>query len=479
MENPFALLEEKSHLPSPAILVIFGATGDLTKKKLMPALYNLAKTGALPAHFAVAAFARKPKDDAIFRQEMKESIEKHADMQAWDSFEKHLFYHRASFEEDAGFISFKQRLAHIDSLMGTKGNLIYYLATPPSYFAHILEKLSKHGLLKKSRVIIEKPFGHDLESAKILQQDIEKYLLEKQIYRIDHYLGKETVQNILAFRLSNPIFEAVWNNTFVDHIEITVSELIGTGSRGAFLDKTGTLRDMIQNHMMQLLALTTMDLPPCLSSSAIRKNKIKLMQTILPIEKIVRGQYEAGWIDGQKVVGYKQEDLVNPQSQTETYVALEANLNTPRWKGVPIYLRTGKRLPKRTAEIALQFKKDPRLKHCQPNVLAIQIQPNAGISVKINSKVPGHGMIIQPMKMDFCYASYFGKETSDAYERLLLDCFKGDQTLFASIEEVLAAWKLFTPVLDRWKDDHTIPQYPSGSWGPKEAEKIHSKWRFL
>ncbi len=505
-------LEEVTSLksPDPCVLVIFGATGDLTARKLVPALYNLSRDGLLPSHFVCVGFARRPKTHEQFRQEMFEAITKHSrikpiDPAIWAAFSEQIFYHTSEFDNDEGYNRFKEFLKDIDARFGTRGNRVYYLSTPPSYFPQIVDKLAKHDLIynpdrvsdRFSRVIIEKPFGHDLQSAIELQKELEKSLHENQIYRIDHYLGKETVQNLMVLRFANAVFESMWNNKFIDHVQITVSEDIGVGTRGKFWEEAGMLRDIVQNHMMQLLSLVAMEPPVNLNPDSIHDEKVKILQSIRPIHpdnfdtEVIRGQYGPGFINGEPVKGYRQEDNVNPQSNIETYVAMRLFIDTWRWAGVPFYLRAGKRLPKRATEIAVTFKEAPgvlfnrSLRPENANVLVIRIQPDEGISLKINSKVPGGSCLVQPVKMDFRYGSYFGSTPPEAYERLLCDCVLGDSTLFARQDEVIASWKFLTPILERWKHalPREFPNYPSGTWGPIEADKLlHKdgrKWRFL
>lgn len=497
-------------VPEPCVLVIFGATGDLTSRKLIPALYNLAREGLLPKSFACVGFARRDKSNDVFREEMKQAINefsrvKPVDENLWQDFKKQLFYHRSEFDNDEGYEELKKLLATLDKDLGTKGNRVFYLSTPPSYFPDIVKRLYQHNLIynvsevqdKWSRIIIEKPFGHDLKSAIQLQKELTTYLDESQIYRIDHYLGKETVQNLLVFRFGNPIFEFQWNNHHIDNVQMTVAEEIGIGTRGRFFEEAGMLRDIVQNHMMQLLSIIAMEPPTNLSACSIHDEKVKVLESIRPIptesiEKFaVRGQYGQGIIDGQEVKGYRQEENVNPQSNVETYVALQFFIDNWRWAQVPFYLRAGKRLPKRVTEIAVTFKRAPGFafeqkgKRIASNVIVIRIQPDEGISLRINCKVPGQNSPLQPVKMDFRYGSYFGAAPPEAYERLICDCMAGDGTLFARDDEVLASWKILTPILSYWETikPYDFPNYPSGSWGPIEAERLLLRdgrdWRVL
>lgn len=491
----------------PCILVIFGATGDLTGRKLAPAIYNLGKDGMLPANFACVGFARRAKTHDVFREEMKQDINefsrsKPIDPSFWKNFESQLFYHQSEFDSDEGYEQLREFLAQLDARHATRGNRIYYLSVQPKFFPIIIEKLSQHGLIYNpkeeakswSRVIIEKPFGHDSASAAQLQQNIAKHLAESQIYRIDHYLGKETVQNILVFRFANSIFESLWNYKHVDQVQITVAEDIGIGTRGHFFEEEGLLRDVVQNHMMQLLTLVAMEPPVSLNADAIRDEKVKVLKSIRPFTKnqpFVRGQYSSGFVNGKNVVGYREEQDVNPKSNVETYVAARVLIDNWRWAGVPFYLRAGKRLPKKGTEIAVIFKDAPGVlfnlegRKNDPNVLAIRIQPDEGIAMKINCKVPGPSSPIQPVKMDFRYGSYFGQSPPEAYERLIWDCMLGDSTLFARVDEVEESWKIFTPILNVWADEleKNFPNYPAGSWGPKEADEMIMKdgrsWRIL
>lgn len=490
-------------------MVIFGATGDLTSRKLAPAIYNLGRDGLLPANFACVGFARREKTHQVFRDELKADVNnfsrvKPIDEPFWNSFENQIFYHQSEFDDDEGYAKLAAFLKQLDTRYATRGNRLFYLSVQPKYFPVIIEKLAAHGMIYNphasecwSRVIIEKPFGHDAESAAKLQQDIAKHLDESQIYRIDHYLGKETVQNLLVFRFANSIFESLWNYKHVDQVQITVAEEIGIGTRGNFYEEEGMLRDMVQNHVMQLLSLVALEPPVSLSSQAIRDEKVKVLQSIRPLAKedfeqhIVRGQYGPGFINGKSVAGYREEKNVNPKSSVDTFVAMRLFLDNWRWAGVPFYIRAGKRLPKRSTEIAIIFKDAPGVlfqensRKNDSNVLAMRIQPDEGIAMKINCKVPGPSSPIQPVKMDFRYSSYFGQSPPEAYERLIWDCILGDSTLFARSDEVEQSWKILTPVLKYWAahPPKDFPNYPSGSWGPKQADEMIQKdnrsWRIL
>lgn len=492
---------KQNKIADPCIMVIFGATGDLTGRKLLPALYNLSKEGLLPTNFACVGFARRPKTHEMFRNEMLKDVNEYSrtkpiDEPLWEKFSQKIFYHQSEFNQDEGYKTLNHFLQDLDKQFGTKGNRVFYLSTQPSFFPVVIQKLSEHQLLydhekvtdKWSRVIIEKPFGHDLNSAIALQTQISEHLDETQIYRIDHYLGKETVQNLLVFRFSNPIFEYSWNNHYIDNIQITVSEDLGIGTRGRFFEEAGMLRDIVQNHMMQLISLVAMEPPMNLQADSIHAEKVKVMESIRPFPKkgfeeyILRGQYGSGILKNMPVPGYRQEENVNPHSNVETYVALKLFIDNWRWAGIPFYLRAGKRLPKRSTEIAITFKNAPGClfkmtgRKIESNVLIIRIQPDEGISLKMNCKVPGLNGLIQPVKMDFRYGSYFGSTPPEAYERLICDCMSGDGTLFARANEVLASWRLFTPILQAWETmESNFPNYEAGSWGPNEANEMLAK----
>jgi glucose-6-phosphate 1-dehydrogenase len=499
-----------SKTADPCVLVIFGATGDLTARKLLPALYNLTREGQLPSHFACVGFARRPKTHEQFRNEMQDAVSKHSrvkpiDQPLWNSFSEQLFYHCSEFDNDEGYEKLKEFLQDLDARFGTKGNRVFYLSVPPSYFATITKKLGDHGLIvdpekvhdRFTRVIVEKPFGNDLNSAIELQKDLTQYFKEQQIYRIDHYLGKETVQNLLVLRFANSIYESIWNNKYIDQVQISVAEDLGVGTRGKFYEEAGMMRDIVQNHLMQLLSLVAMEPPVNLKANSVRDEKVKVLQSIRPIQQneidkyVVRGQYGPGFINGESVKGYNKEENVAENSTVETYVAMQLFIDNWRWVGVPFYLRAGKRLPKRATEIAVYFKEAPGVlfhrtaRKDDADVLVVRIQPDEGISLRMNSKVPGINGPIQPVKMDFRYGQYFGAVPPEAYERLLCDCILGDSTLFAREDEVLASWRLLTPILEYWQEvrPHDFPNYAAGTWGPQEADALLSRegrrWRFL
>ncbi|MCH9622059.1 MAG: Glucose-6-phosphate 1-dehydrogenase 2 [Chlamydiia bacterium] len=498
----------KEKTPPPCILVIFGASGDLTKKKLIPALYNLMNDGLLPANFVCVGFARRGKSAEDFRKEMSENIKEYSrsktEEKELEMFTEKLFYFQSNFDDDQGYENLTPFLEDLDKKFGTNGNRIYYLSVQPSYFSVISDKLKAHNHIydendkeKFSRVIIEKPFGHDLASAQNLQKDMTQNLSENQIYRIDHYLGKETVQNLLVFRFGNSIYEGLWNNRYVDNIQITVGESIGIESRGAFYESAGLCRDIIQNHLMQVLSLVTMEPPTSLDANSIRDEKVKLLSAIRhyrddEIEKYaLRGQYKEGFVDGETAKAYRQEENVNPESNVETFAAMRLSIDNWRWAGVPIYIRAGKRLPKRATEVCVTFKRPPNILFNKnetfnsPNCFIFRIQPNEGISIRFNSKVPGTANLIQPVTMDFQYESFFGKGVPEAYERLIHDCIMGDNTLFARVDESLHSWEFISPILDRWKEKPFTEEefYSAGTWGPINSELLlreeKRSWKML
>ena len=495
--------------PDPCIVVIFGASGDLTKRKLLPALYHLEQSGLLPKDFAVVGVARRPLEQT-FAADMKEGIVSgggvEKDDAKLDPFVDRVQYHAMNFDDAAGYDSLKTMLAELDTKFGTKGNRLFYLATAPEYFSDIIKYLGDHCMARPAdcgdgqnwvRVIIEKPFGHDLESAKALNNEVNKVFNEDQIFRIDHYLGKETVQNILVFRFANGIFENVWNRNYIDHVEITAAESIGIEGRGPFYETAGALRDVVQNHVMELLSFVAMEPPVSFAAESVRAEKIKVWKAVQPIHPAdtVRGQYGPGTVDGKPVVGYRQEERVHPRSQTETYAALRLEIENWRWAGVPFYIRAGKRLARRVTEISIQFKLPPLLlfkdahgkggEGIRPNVLSMRIQPDEGITLQFGAKVPGPTMTISKVNMDFSYAEAFGKSSANGYERLLLDAMFGDATLFAHRDGVEATWALMTPILETWAKEpiRDLPNYAAGTWGPAAADALMKsdgrKWRKL
>lgn len=478
--------------PDPCIVVIFGASGDLTKRKLLPALYHLEQQSLLPKEFSVVGVARRDLSPT-FANDMQDGIIKGGGVDAGDSalkpFIDRIKYFATNFDDDAGFEKLKAFLAELDGQLGTKGNRLFYLAVAPEFFADIAQRLAKHGMTQAAEgswvhVIIEKPFGTDLESARKLNTEINAVLGENQIFRIDHYLGKETVQNILVFRFGNGIFEPIWNRNYIDHVEITAAESIGIEGRGPFYESAGALRDVLQNHVMEVLSFVAMEPPDSFQSGAVRVEKLKVWKAIepIPVENTARGQYGAGTVDGQKVIGYRQEDRVNPESGTETYAAMKLLIENWRWAGVPFYIRAGKRLAKRVTEVTVTFKQPPLHlfktndsdSQVFPNVLQLRIQPDEGISLVFGAKVPGPTTNVKPVEMHFSYADAFGKSSANGYERLLLDAMLGDGTLFAEREGVEATWALMTPILEAWAKDKPkdFPNYDAGSWGPKSSDEL-------
>jgi glucose-6-phosphate 1-dehydrogenase len=488
----------------PVTLVIFGGAGDLAHRKLLPALYNLHVDGLLPRHFAVVGVGRKDLTDDAYRSFARDGTTQFSrrppDEAAWATFAPSLFVVNAPLDDPAGFRRLGARLDSIEHEAGLPGNRIYYLAVPPSMFAPTVQQMSQAGFVRPpdsdpfSRLIVEKPIGHDLESACAINDGIAAAFDERQIYRIDHYLGKETVQNILVLRFANSIFEPLFNQKYIDHVQITVAEAEGVGTRAGYYEHAGALRDMVQNHILQLVALVGMEAPRSLDANVVRDEKLDVIRSLRPIRgeavdaQVVRGQYAAG-VDGE-TRGYREAEGVDPASRTETFVALQIAIDNWRWFGVPIFLRTGKRLPKRASEISIHMKGvPPILFNADPaapleaNVLSIRIQPNEGFALTIESKRPGPHVQVDPVKMDFQYGSAFNGSTPEAYERLLLDVMAGDPTLFMRRDAVEASWRWLTPILDRWaeKADAPVPTYPAGEWGPSEAnlliESTGRKWR--
>lgn len=478
----------------PFVFIVFGATGDLTARKLLPAMYNLAHDGHLSPHMAIVGFARGNNTNQGFRKKMEEAIaqfsrSKPIDSAFWTGFQNQVFYHQSEFENDLGYEKLDALLKKIDEEFGTKGNRIFFLATHPSYFPAIIKKLHDHKLIDQndkghgpwSRVILEKPFGSDLASASQLQAEIGNYLADSQVYRMDHYLGKEGVQNLLAFRFESSLFEPLWNYRHIDHVQITLGEEIGIGSRGRFWEETGSLRDVFQNHLMQLLAILAMEPPASLKAEAIQTEKLNVLKSIRPFphdeidQYVIRGQYGSGLSKGVSVPGYRDENGVDPSSAAETFVAAKLFIDNGRWKGVPFYIRGGKRMAKQTTEILVTFKKQPLLSSLnEPNALLIRIQPQAGIFLKTLSKVPDMNKNLQPVIFGYQPDALFNKSSAEAYEKLIFDCSEGDDSLFVKAEEQIAAWTLLTPVLEHWKKNppDNFPNYDSGSWGPEAADRL-------
>jgi glucose-6-phosphate 1-dehydrogenase len=480
-------------------LVIFGASGDLAKRKLVPALWSLFQGRVLPEPFAVIGVARSEMTNEQFRVRMREAITEFARVQppterVWDRFAQALFYHAGDPANPDLYPGLADHLRRVEHERGTGGNRLFYCATPPSLYPSLVRRVGEAGLNRPpegsggwTRIVIEKPFGRDLASARALNQVVASVFAEEQVYRIDHYLGKETVQNVLVFRWANAIFEPLWNRNHVDHVQITVGETIGVEARGAYYEESGALRDMIQNHILQLLCLVAMEPPVTFDADPVRDEKTKVMRALRPIAPdevarvAVRAQYSPGFVERRRVVGYREEKGVSPESITETYAALRLEVDNWRWAGVPFFLRTGKRLAKRTSEIAVQFKSTPHLVFrrnpeilAEPNLLVLRIQPDEGMSLSFGAKLPGAELRIKPVEMDFNYGHAFGGEPPEAYERLLLDAMKGDATLYARRDWVDLAWELLGPVLDAWAsgDPRQTPTYEAGSWGPVEADTL-------
>ena len=507
LENPFLDTLVTRQRAEPCTLVIFGASGDLTFRKLVPALYNLAASGDLPPQFKVVGFARRDKSSESFRAELADGNRKfsrqgHSE-ELWASFAQSVHYHVSEFTDPAGYESLKTLLETFDSERGTPANRLFYLATAPEYFGVVMEQLRTAGLNQEApgkwaRVVCEKPFGTDLPSAQKLNRIVSEVFEERDTYRIDHYLGKETAQNLMVLRFANEIFEPLWNSRYIDHVQITCAENLGMeGGRGGYYDTAGALRDMVQSHLFQLLSLVAMEPPTDLSADSIRDEKVKVIRSLRHLtsskevaENVVRAQYSTGVVDGINRVGYRQEDRINPQSMTESYVALRLKIDTWRWQGVPFYMRMGKQLPKKATEISLHFKRPPQNLFKteevtgNDNALVIRIQPDEGISLRMLSKQPGVLLRMQPVKMDFHYSTSFGKASPEAYERLLLDAMAGDATLFARNDEVEHAWRYIDIIEQAWHgstDQPPMCDYPAGSWGPHAADELlaadNRKWR--
>jgi glucose-6-phosphate 1-dehydrogenase len=496
--HPFLHGLSKHRGSPPTVIVIFGASGDLTARKLIPAIYNLAHDGLLPADFHLIGFGRKPIPDAEFQQIAAEAIKEFSrrepSPEVWARLAARTSYVSGGYDEKAAFDRLGERITALEQQTGQQLQSLFYISTPPSVFAPILQNLGASGLAKRyrgaanqSKVIIEKPFGRDLASARALNHELTTVFAESQVFRIDHYLGKETVQDLLVQRFANSIFEPIWNRNFIEHVQITVAEQVGVESRAGYYEQSGCLRDMIQNHTMQLLALTAMEPPVSMDAESMRDEKVKVLKAIQPLRldgansDVARAQYTAGVIGGKPVHDYLQEAGVAPASATETFAALRLSINNWRWQGVPFYLRSGKHLARRVSEIAIRFKKPPGSLFAETerfalaaNTLAFQIQPDEGLSLILNAKIPGLETRTQPVKMNFKYATTFGSNTPEAYERLVLDAMIGDGTLFIRGDETERSWQLCTPVLEHWQQQGRagMDTYASGSWGPKSAEAL-------
>lgn len=508
--NPLRDSSSSRRLAQPCTIVVLGATGDLTSRKLIPALYNLARDGHMPSRFAIVGFARRPKSDEEFRNDLFEGLAEHSrstpegrDQAA--PFLERIAYHQGQLDDPEDYVALRKRLEQIEEEQNLPGNRLFYLAVAPEFFEPIANAFDVAGLARPkdgdntwTRVIVEKPFGTDLASARELNRKLQSVFRESQLYRIDHYLGKETVQNLLAFRFANSIFEPLWSSRYIDHVQITMAEDVGMpGRRGQYFDQAGIVRDVVQNHVLQILCLTAMEPPASLDADALRDEKVRVLraiQSFTPEEaltNVVRGQYGPGSTRGEEVPGYRDENQTAPDSITETYVAMRLEIRNWRWAGVPFLLRAGKRLPKRATEVAVVFKRPPHeifqgaSELRRPNALALRIQPDEGISITFAAKQPGLAMDLQPVRMDFRYGSSFGHESPEAYERLLLDCIVGDGSLFTRADEVEEAWRICTAILEAW-GEHPRPDFPSyeaGTWGPEEADRLMdgliSGWRKL
>jgi glucose-6-phosphate 1-dehydrogenase len=490
----------------PCTIVIFGAHGDLTRRKLLPALYRLAYEHRIPPAFAILGNSRTELSDENFRGQMKESVQKFLedspfDEQLWQTFAKSLYYLAGDINDPEMYSRLATRVAEIDASSQTAGNVLFYLSTQPSFYAHVVESLGAVGLQHGEgwrRVVIEKPFGHDLESARELNRHIHSVFDESDVYRIDHYLGKETVQNILAFRFGNGIFEPVWNRRYINHVQITAAESIGVEGRGAYYQEAGVVRDMIQNHLLQVMATIAMEPPAFFEPNAVRDERAKLLRSIHVLKpdeiasNAVAGQYGPARVGGADVPGFRQEKGVDPHATTDTYAAVTFRVENWRWAGVPFYIRSGKRLPKRVTDIAIRFNSAPlalfpsdsedNSPGSRPNLLIVRIQPEEGISLRFLSKYPGRGMNLRPVSMDFNYGTSFGARSPTAYETLLVDVMIGDATLYSRQDMVEASWKVVQPILDDWSHHQfDFPNYDAGTWGPKEADEMLARngheWR--
>jgi glucose-6-phosphate 1-dehydrogenase len=507
--NPLTSGLADTLVPQPCSLVIFGGAGDLAGRKLLPAIYNLALDGVLPTSFATVGFGKDDFTDDSYRGFAKQGIEKFSrrpiEPSHWPDYQKALGFVKGNFNDAAAYKALFKKLQEVEEQFQIPGNRVFYLAIPPSLIDMCVQHLQQAGMVQPaegagpfSRIIVEKPIGRDLASAREVNATISKAFDERQIYRIDHYLGKETVQNLSVFRFGNSIFEPLWNQKYVDHVQITVAEEEGVGTRAGYYEEAGALRDMVQNHILQLLCMTALEPPWAMTADVVRDHKLEVLKCLRPMtpadveRTVVRAQYGPGFHHGEDVPGYRRENGVKADSTTETYVAIKCFVDNWRWAGVPFYLRTGKRLPKRASEIAVQFKDVPevlfnvdRSQPLEPNVLALRIQPDEGLSLRISTKLPGPKVRIYPVKMDFRYGSTFGDQSPEAYERLLLDVMAGDATLFMRRDAVEASWTWVNQILDAWQRAGTrwLPEYPAGTWGPLEADRLiqadQRKWRTL
>ena len=484
LENPLREGLRLERVPDPGIFVLFGATGDLAHRKVVPALFQLWRTHLLPHEFTIVAVGRRPYTDDAFRAELKGALDKYSrvqpvDQETWDDLAERIVYHRGDFNDPTTYSALVERLDELDEDKATRGNRLFYLATQPSAFPEIVQHLGKVGLDHERhdggwrRVVIEKPFGHDLDSAVRLNREVGKVFRERQVYRIDHYLGKETVRNLLVFRFGNGIFEPIWNRRHIDHVQITVAESIGIENRGSFYEETGASRDFLQNHLLQLLSLVAMEPPATFDADALRDEKVKVIRAVTDLSPeqvrtdVIRGQYGPGWVGAKPVHGYRDEPEVDPQSETETFIAARLTIDDWRWSGVPFYLRMGKRLPKRATEIAIQFKEVPHqlfkdsATDPEANLLAMRIQPDEGIMLRFGAKVPGLGIDVRNVTMDFTYGSAFQVDSPDAYETLILDVLLGDASLFTRADEVEEAWGIVDPIIATWAEMRAAGRSPT------------------
>ncbi len=490
-----------NRIAGPSSLVIFGVTGDLSRKKLMPAVYDLANRGLLPAGFSLVGFARREWKNQDFGKVVKEAVKQYArtpwNESVWKQLSENIRFVSGEFDDDASFDRLKATIDELDAKVGTNGNHAFYLSIPPKAFAQVCQQLKRSGLADAGpdefrRVVIEKPFGHDLESSRRLNDVVESVFPPDSVFRIDHYLGKETVQNILALRFANMLFEPLWNSNYIDHVQITMAEDIGVGGRAVYYDGIGAARDVIQNHLLQLLALTAMEEPVSFDAADLRAEKEKVLSAVRVPKDIAkhtaRGQYAGGWQGGEQVTGFLDEDGMNPKSVSETYAAMRLDINTRRWAGVPFYLRAGKRLGRRVTEIAVVFKRAPQQLFAESqtsalgqNALVIRVQPDEGITIRFGSKVPGVGMQVRDVTMDFGYGHAFTEASPEAYERLILDVLLGDPPLFPRHEEVELSWKILDPIVSFWEKKGKPEQYRPGTWGPSSADEMMARdgreWR--
>ncbi len=488
-------------IAGPSGLVIFGVTGDLSRKKLMPAVYDLANRGLLPPGFSLVGFARREWEDEDFANEVHDAVKEHARTpfreEVWEQLAKGMRFVQGDFGDDDAFDTLRRTIEDLDRAQGTGGNFAFYLSVPPKFFPTVVQQLKKHGLTDPApgswrRAVIEKPFGHDLASAQELNRIVHEVFPRDEVFRIDHYLGKETVQNILALRFANQMFEPIWNRSYVDHVQITMAEDIGIGGRAGYYDGIGSARDVIQNHLLQLMALTAIEEPASFHPKALVAEKLKVLSAVkLPADlgaHTVRGQYAAGWQGGEEVLGYLDEDGIDPESKTDTFAAIKLEINNRRWAGVPFYLRTGKRLGRRVTEIAVVFQRAPYLpfdsyatEELGQNALVIRVQPDEGVTVRFGSKVPGTALEVRDVTMDFAYGESFTESSPEAYERLILDVLLGDANLFPRHQEVELSWQILDPIEQYWEANGKPAQYPAGTWGPVEADEMLARdgrsWR--